>query len=419
MNFFSGLLLPVQNLVCVLTKVWHNEKLRLFSLALLIAIGGMYSNKLISLLMPFLTFIVIWNQGGLKNVPPHISSPIVFLFLLLSLAGMSVLWAENPKAAVKTFFSLSVTFSFAYLFISCLIRATPELISKAYTILKISGYVLMVLIVLQAFIDTFMVKKVPYMMKPSGSILGLMAFVWCAFLWINKNKLISIFTFLFIFPLIYLTLCKTALYGFLFSSVVFILSYAMPFWLTRISMVVSYTSLILSPLVYTYLLPPSFIFESPCFSWFLNRALFHRVLAWNFYSEKFFEKPFWGWGAESSRYLPTEPSLAAGYENTYHPHNNSIQAYVELGIPGGVLYALFFASLFWLVEKHVKDRLSVAVCNATIAFGFIEAEITHNVWRNYWLSLVTLMVGLIILFLKAREAQLHVEDGHSKQALAH
>ena len=407
-----------------MNKTWSYENLGLVIIALLMAVGGMYSNKIISLLMPFLTLVLIWIQGGLKNVPFRLASPLAFLLLLLSWSGLSLFWAENASAALKTFLSLGGTFIFSLLFISCLMKATPDLISKAYKIMKIAGFLLMCLIVFQAFIDTFhinvfkTIKDSPYMMKPAGSILGLVAFVGCAFLWINENKILSIFTFLLIISLICLTLCQTALYGILLASCAFILSYAMPFWTTRISMVASYTFLIISPLLYTYFFPPAWVAQSSYFSWILNGSFFHRFLAWEFYSQKFFERPFLGWGVESSRYLPTEAFLAPGYENTFHPHNNGIQAYVELGIPGGVLYALFFAALFWLVGKNVKDRLSVAVCNATLTFGFVEAVITHNAWRNYWLSLVTLTVGMIILFLKAREAQLHAEVDHSRQSLA-
>ncbi len=407
-----------------LNKTGSYENLGLIFIALLIAIGGMYSLKLISLLMPLLTLLLIWVQGGIKNISLPVSSPLVFFLLLLSWAGLSIYWAENSTAALKTFMSLSVTFVFAVLFISCLMRATPALISKVYTIMMIAGYILICLVVFQAFIDTFLIKffknlkDVPYMMKPTGSILGLMAFVGCAFLWINKNKFLSLFTFLLLIPLICLTLCQTAFYGLFLGTCAFILSYAMPFWMTRISMVASYTILILSPLFYTYFFPPGWVAGSPYFSWILNGSFFHRFLAWEFYSEKFFERPFLGWGIESARYLATKPFLAPGYENTFHPHNNGIQAYVELGIPGGILYALFFAALFWLVENHVKDRLSVAVCNATLAFGFVEAQITHNAWRNYWLSLVTLTIGLILLFLKAREAQLRAASDHSKQSPA-
>jgi len=220
--------------------------------------------------------------------------------------------------------------------------------------------------------------------------------------------------FILLSILAYLTHCQTAIYGIILATIIFILSYAMPFWTTRISMVSSYTFLVLSPLIYTHLVPFSRIGELPYLKWLFNHSFSHRFIGWEVYSKKFFERPFLGWGVESIRYLPPEPIFAKGYVNLIHPHNNSVQAYFELGLVGGILYALFFASLFWVVEKHVKDRLSIAVCNATITFGFVAAEITHNVWRNYWLSLVALTAGLVILFLKAREAQLHAEAGHLK-----
>ncbi len=408
-----------------MSKKWSYERLGVWGISLLITIAAVYSYKLFSLLLPLLTFVVVWYQGGIKNIPLKASPPFVLISLLIGLGGLSLFWTENTEAAVKTFVSLMFTLLFAYLLIACLMKATPDLISKAYSVLKISGALIMVLIIFQAYIDTFHVVvwkglgKVPLMIKPAGSILGLTSFVGCAFLWTYNKKFLSISVFLIILPLVYLTLCKTALYGLLLALSIFILSYAFPFWTTRISMVASYTFLVTSPVLYAYFFIPSKIVDSPYLGWILNRSFFHRFLAWEFYSNKFFEKPLLGWGLESSRSVYTESMLAEGYGNTLHPHNNSLQAYAELGVMGGVLYALFFASLFWLVEKNLKDRLSVAVCNATLAFGFVTAEVTHNLWRNYWLSLAALMIGMIILFLKSREAQLHGAVDRSKQSLSH
>ena len=374
--------------------------------------------------MPLLTIIVIWFQGGLKNISFYISPPLIFLGLLLIWAGMSVFWTVSPIPALKTFMALGVTSIFAFLLISCLTKATPELISKVYTVVRFSGFFLMLFIIFHASIFLFYkgfftgdLSKFD-VIKPTGSILGLTVFVGCAFMLAHKSKFFPAFMiFVLLSLLAYLTRCQTAIYGIILASSMFILSYAMPFWITRISMVSAYIFLLFSPLIYVYIFPPSKIIELPVLKQIINNSLFHRILAWEFYSKKFLENPFLGWGIESSRYLPTEPVLAVGYDNLLHPHNSSAQAFVELGIVGGILYAFFFASLFWVVGKHVKDRLSVAVCNATIAFGFIAAEITHNIWRNYWLSLVALTGGLIILFLKAREAQLRAEVDHSKRPL--
>lgn len=367
-----------------------------------------------------MTILAVRSQGGIKNISLYVNFPIFVIFLLLLWIGITIFWTSLPIPALKVFISLCLIFFFSLLLISSTIKATPELIENAYTILKLAGFLLMILIIFQLCLDAFHIelKKAnnnAYMMKPTGSILGVMGFVSCSFLWINSNKLLSILTAYLLITLIYLTSCQTAFFGAIFSIGIFILSYLFPHWMTRICMVGTYTFLSLSPIFAAYIIPFSKINKLPYVKWVINESLFHRFLAWEYYSKKFFVQPLWGWGIESTRYIPTKPELSPGYSNVLHPHRNSLQAYVELGFVGGLLFALFFASLFWLVEKHVKDRLSVAVCNATLIFGLIAAEVTTNLWRVYWLSIVALTIGLIILFLKAREEQLHAPTGRSKQ----
>ncbi len=404
-------------------KLKSYENVGLFFVSIFIAVGAAYSNKVISILLPFLTVFLILYQGGLKKISLQISPPFIFAFLLIMWAGISLLWTENTKAALTTFLSLVCTFTFAVFFIACVRKTTPAVISKIYKIVKISGFTVIILILFQSLLYTFdfhFLKKIgiPGMIKPAGSILGLTIFAGCGLMWSYSHRLLATFIFFLMIPIIFLTACQTAMYAVFLSMIVFALSYFMPFWITRISMVASYTFLIMSPSLYVYLLSPTFMIKFPYTSWILNWSFLYRFLAWDFFSQRFFEYPFLGWGLESSRIMG-ERKMASNYDCLLHPHNNSVQAFFELGLIGGILFALFFASLFWLVEKHVKDRFSVAVCNATLTFGFIGAEVTHNLWRNYWLSLVILTAGLIILFLKAREAQLHAEAGHSKQAPTH
>lgn len=367
-----------------------------------------------------MAILAVRSQGGIKNISLYVNFPIIIVFLLLLWIGITIFWTSLPIPALKAFIALCLIFFFSLLIISSTVKATPDLIEKAYTVLKLAGFLLMLLIVFQLCLDALHIelKKADnnvYMMKPTGSILGVMGFVSCSFLWINGNKVLSILTAFLLVTLIYLTSCQTAFFGAVFSIGIFILSYLFPLWVTRISMVGTYTFLSLSPIFAAYIIPFSKVNKIPYLNNIINESLFHRFLAWEYYSKKFFDQPLWGWGIESARYIPTKPELSPGYSNVLHPHRNSLQAYVELGFIGGLLFALFFASLFWLVEKHVKDRLSVAVCNATLIFGLIAAEVTTNLWRVYWLSIIGLTTGLIILFLKAREAQRHASAGHSKQ----
>ncbi len=405
-----------------MSKIASLDNIALFFLAVLIAIGGVFSYKLMSILMPVITLILLWRQRDIKNLSLLLSPPLVFLFLLLIWGGLSVLWAEHPQTALAIFVKMSLTFTFSLVLISALMKASPDTLSKVYSLLKIAGFILIFFIILQNIADDLKIKTfvkykdVYYMMKPSGSILGLGAFISCGLLWVYNSKILSVATFVLLVLLIYLTRCQTAFFGVLFATLVFGLSYAIPFWSTRIALFLSYTFLILSPLIYLYVFPLSTMVQ---LKWIIqNGSLFHRFLGWEFLSEKFLEHPLLGWGLGSTPYLPLGSDLAQGYQNVIHPHNTAIQAYVELGLVGGVLFGLFFASCFWLVEKHIKDRFSVAVCNATLVFGFIQAEVTHSLWHNHWVSWVALIAGLMIIFLKAREAQLHGEVYHSTQGRA-
>lgn len=371
-----------------------------------------------------MALILLWRQGGIKNISLCITPPLVFLFFLLMWGGLSVLWAAHPPSALKIFMTMSLTFTFSLILLSALMKATPDTLLKVYSLLKIAGFILICLIIFQNVADDLKIRTfarykendIFYIMKPSGSILGLGAFISCGLLWAYKSKILSVATFLLLVLLIYLTRCQTAFYGIVLASLAFVVSYAVPFWATRIALFSSYTFLIISPLLYVYVFPVSVMSK---LQWIMqNHTLFHRFLGWEFLSEKFLEKPFLGWGMGATPYLPLGSELAPGYENVIHPHNNSLQAYVELGFVGGILFGLLFASCFWLVEKHIKDRLSVAVCNATLVFGFIQAEVTHSLWHNHWASWMALIGGLMIVFLKVREVQLHAEVYHSKRVQA-
>ena len=392
-----------------------------FLLSLLISISCIYSLKFLSITMPLLALITLRFRGGFKNMNFQMPIPFFFLLPILLWSGAGSIWAIDATASLRVFIATSITYLFSILFILTCSSANNALVDKAFKLMWATMLFLFFLVSLQQVLDLIEIqiispkKSYKYLMiKPTGQILGLIAFVSTAFLWVKKYKIFAIFNFFTIGLLIYCTRCDTAKGASIIALLAFMFSYAAPIISTRIAIVFSYTFIILSPAIFTYIIPPSFLSQSEALSQVINRSLFARILAWEFYAKKFFLNPIWGWGAESSRYLPDNASLAPGYQKLIHPHNSSIQTYAELGFVGGLLFALFFASLFWVIHKKIKDRLSVAVCNATFTFGFITAEVTHNVWRNYWLSFATMVAGLCILFIKAREAQLREVNDHSK-----
>lgn len=403
----------------ILIKKESYENIGILLFSFIVAVAGVYSTKFFSVLLPLLACTFFITQKGWQNLKIDLPFLAIFFVLFLSISGLSILSAINEKAALRSFYSLSMTLVFSYIFIASILKVKSVVISRVYKTLILIGLFLAALLVLQSILDTFQVKffaRPSYLLKPTGSVLGLLGFVTCAFVWTKDRKVIAFFSFILLGLLIKLTMCQTALYAFILASVFFVISYLAPFWITRISMIASFSMLLLSPVVHAYIIRPMELINISFYSWFLNNSYFHRLLIWEYYSHKFFEKPLLGWGLSSSRYIIDKPGAIGGFKNVIHPHKSILQAYVELGLFGGVLFSLFVAFLFWAVEKYVKDRLSVAVCNATILFGLVLADMTHNLWRNYYLSLCAIAAGMVILFIKDREGLQHAAIDRLKQA---
>lgn len=394
------------------------EDIGILLFSLVIAVSGVYSTKFFSILLPFLACAFFITQKRWQNFKFDLPFLAIFFVLFLGISGLSVLSASNEKVALRSFYSLSMTLVFSYIFLVSILKVQSAVILRVYKTLITTGLFLAALLVFQSIMDTFHVKffeRPHYLLKPTGSVLGLLGFVTCAFMWIKDQKIIALFSFVLLGLLIKITVCQTAIYAFILSSILFVASYLAPFWITRISMVSSFALLLLSPILHAYIIRPLELINMSYYSWFLNNSFFDRLLIWEYFSHKFFEKPLWGWGLSSSRYIFDKPKAIGGLSNVLHPHKSILQAYVELGIFGGVLFSFFVSFLFWIVEKHVKDRLSVAVCNATILFGLLLADMTHNLWRNYYLSLCAIAAGMVIFFIKDREGLLHVAVGRLKQ----
>lgn len=394
------------------------ENIGILLLSLVVAVAGVYSTKFFSVLLPFLACILFITQKGWQNFKFDLPFLAIFFVLFLSISALSVWSAINEKVALKSFYSLSMTLVFSYIFLTSILKVKSVVILRVYKTLIIIGLLLAGLHVLQSMMEIFQVKlltREPSLLKSTGSVLGLLGFVTCAFVWTKDRKVIALFSFILLGLLIRLTTCQTAFYAFILASAFFVISYLAPFWITRISMFTSFSLLFLNPILHAYIIRPMELINISYYSWFLNNSFFHRLLIWEYFSHKFFEKPFLGWGLGSSRYI-IDDGVIGGVQNVMHPHKSILQAYVELGLFGGVLFSSFIAFLFWAVEKHVKDRLSVAVCNATILFGLVLADMTHNLCRNYFLSLCAIAAGMLILFIKDRGGLQHAAIDRLKQA---
>ncbi|HVZ30436.1 MAG TPA: O-antigen ligase family protein [Asticcacaulis sp.] len=95
-----------------------------------------------------------------------------------------------------------------------------------------------------------------------------------------------------------------------------------------------------------------------------------RIDIWTYAVNRSLEKPWLGWGYESARrfdpYIPD------------HPHNLSLQAWLELGIPGLLLMALLWGCIFWFLAPKGSEAVEVPEAEGSLKAlgGASEAKAT-------------------------------------------
>jgi O-antigen ligase len=130
----------------------------------------------------------------------------------------------------------------------------------------------------------------------------------------------------------------------------------------------------------------------------------HRLLIWSFAGDRIAEHPLVGWGLDASRAIPGGEERIRTDESwmPLHPHNAALQVWLELGVPGSVLFALLVALAWHAVAVAPSPRLFAAASGASLAAAFIGSLATYGIWQEWWLS--TLWFSVFLVLVMARTA---------------
>jgi exopolysaccharide production protein ExoQ len=124
----------------------------------------------------------------------------------------------------------------------------------------------------------------------------------------------------------------------------------------------------------------------------------HRLLIWRFGAERVAERPFLGWGMDSSRAIPggrTDlntllptlhyPSVIEAMP--LHPHNATLQWQLELGIPGLILGLTIVTWVIYRIGWRAplsRDERSSAL--SLTAAGIVIGLLSFGIWQSWWIS---------------------------------
>ncbi len=130
----------------------------------------------------------------------------------------------------------------------------------------------------------------------------------------------------------------------------------------------------------------------------------HRLLIWSFAGDRIGEHALRGWGLDSSRAIPggRDPIRPDETWLPLHPHNAALQVWLELGVPGAVLFALLSGWLWLAVGRVGWPRLYAAAAGGSLATAFVASAATYGVWQEWWEG--TLSFSLFMVLVMARVA---------------
>lgn len=115
----------------------------------------------------------------------------------------------------------------------------------------------------------------------------------------------------------------------------------------------------------------------------------HRLYIWEFASHKAMLHPWFGWGFNTSRVIPILPEDMLWGGNSplpLHPHNSILQLWLELGIPGVLLFAGLIAALASYIRIYAADRLYMAACTASLMAYFVIGLTAFGIWQEWWIA---------------------------------
>ena len=135
-----------------------------------------------------------------------------------------------------------------------------------------------------------------------------------------------------------------------------------------------------------------------------------RLNIWTFSAERVLERPWFGWGLDASRtFGPAVP---------LHPHGAALQAWLELGLVGAAILAVFWGAVFWFASIAAEDdRPAGAAWAATATSYYVIGSLSFGVWQEWWLALGAIAFAAALALRRAWPAEARREDLAPLQAL--
>lgn len=325
--------------------------------------------------------------------------------------GLSLLWTVDPERASITWISLALlSLSGIVLSKTCASFSDSEkvFITKSMVVGALLGALMLLFeTVYQGCLLKFLtsdpqISMVKY--NKATSIYTIFAWIFMGICFVKIPY--RVFFFIVLGGVVFLLNSDTSKMALLLGGMVFCIT---ALWPRVVSWAVGglFAFLLLMPLCAQTLFNP----ETITAVWpNLKGSFVHRLHIWNYVGGHIREKPFQGWGLDSScssafskdritfktiiNNAHGDPEIITSTELalSLHPHNGALQWWLELGGVGALLASFLFCSIAWSLRTwKIGKRKAWAFGAFTCAMAiFLDS---YGAWQSWWIS--TLWLALI------------------------
>ncbi|MFP4386023.1 MAG: O-antigen ligase family protein [Alphaproteobacteria bacterium] len=124
-------------------------------------------------------------------------------------------------------------------------------------------------------------------------------------------------------------------------------------------------------------------------SWLRQAYIGNRIEIWNFVMEYAMNNPFYGHGIEATKFVDhfDHAHLYNEMSTVLHPHNFSVQLWVEFGLAGIVtavgVFCVFLITLYRIDDIFVRQASSVI-----FLMTLLIASMTYGIWQGWWIGMI-------------------------------
>ena len=337
----------------------------------------------------------------------------------LAWGALSALWAVEPDLAISRAAKLTAATAFGVIILVGLVNLPGKRRFQIGIALCIGLALAVVIIAVDLWLEGGLRRAIrddaSYvgMASLNNGMTWIMLLIWPAALWLWRAagitgrrwlRLIAPVLVAACVPLLMKLESQSSLTAFGLGSATFIAVAAAPRLVPYAMAIGIAVSTVAAPLAVLVVFKATRLTE-----WFqaLPSTMVHRAYIWEFSAQRIMERPLLGWGLDSSRVIPgghrmvtdVNPDLS---HNVYglmelmplHPHNAPLQLWLELGLPGALLFVAVTGALLVAIARRVRDRLAAATATTVLVVAIALSSFSYGIWQTWWLAALWIVAAL-------------------------